>query len=243
LFVAEYYNKVMDTLVNLEKKEKKTIIEAGKEIAKAIEDDKLIHVFGCGHSHMLAEELFYRAGGLITINPIFDTSVMLHEGAIRSSQIEKKSGYARFVIDRYEISNGDIFLIASNSGINPYPIEMAQAAKERGAYVIGIVSESYRNAKSRHPENIHLSDVCDMWIDNYVEYGDASVEISNDGQKAGPISSISVFFIANSIMLSACDYLKERGANIPVLVSGNIEGGYSLNKDLLDKYKYRIKHL
>lgn len=243
MFTEEYYKNVHDSIENIKEQETDKILAAGGKVADAIKNNGLIHVFGCGHSHMVAEELFFRAGGLVPINPIFDTSTMLHEGARRSSAIERMSGHAKLTIDNYQINPNDIFLIASNSGINPYPIEMAQEAKKRGAYVIGITSEAYKNVPSRNPENLHLPDVCDMYIDNHAGYGDASVTVTDDGVKAGPLSSINVFFIANSIILAAGEILSKDNIKLPVFTSGNVPQGDMRNQKLLINYKYRVKHL
>lgn len=243
MFVEQYYNNVHNTLGNIKEHELEKITLAGKKVAEAIKANALVHVFGCGHSHMVSEELFYRAGGLVPINPIFDTGAMLHEGARRSSAIERLSGYAKLTLYNYKISPNDIFLVVSNSGINSYPIEMAEEAKKKGAYVIGITSEFYKDVPSRHPQKLHLLDVCDMYINNHVNYGDASIAVTEDGVKSGPLSSISTFFIANSIILSACQRLSAENIIPPIFTSGNIPQGDSQNIKFLNNYQYRIKHL
>jgi len=243
MFFEEYHNNVLTLVNEIYENEKDTIKNVGLKIAEAIKQDKLIHVFGCGHSHMIAEELFYRAGGIAPISPIFDTSVMLHNGAQKSSSLEKKSGLAELTLNDYKIDKGDVILVASNSGINPYPIEVAIEASEKGAFVIGIGSDAYKNESSRHDKKFHLADVCDIHINNHVEYGDASVDVTEDGLKSGPLSSISLFYIANSIVLEACDILVEENITPPIFTSGNVPNGDEKNRDLIEKYKYRIKHL
>ena len=171
--------------------------QAGAMLAETLEKDGLLYVFGCGHSHMLAEELFYRAGGLVPVYPIFETAAMLHEGAAKSSQVERMSGYAQHVITRYPIGEGDVLLLSSTSGINPFPMEMAEAAREKGATVIGISSFAYLGNPSRHAEGKHLPDFCDICVDNHVPTGDATVQVCADGTKAGPVSTIASIAIAN----------------------------------------------
>lgn len=192
---------------------------------------------------MVEEELFYRAGGLAAISPIFETSTMLHEGAIKSSMIERMSGYAPLVLERYDISPDDCFIAASTSGINTFPIEMAKGARDRGAKVIGISSYNYLEKQSRHPEGLHLPDVCDIVINNHVPAGDATVQVRSDGTKAGPVSSIATIFIANAIMLTACEVLRNQGIEPEVYKSGNYEGGDEHNASLIKRYKARIRYL
>lgn len=242
MFSTQYYDSVLETLGSIRAREADKIQQAGVQMANTIEADGLVHFFGCGHSHLIGCELFYRAGGLAPINPLFEESAMLHAGAVKSSQIERMSGYAELVIEGYVVQKGDTFIVSSSSGINGFPIEMAQSAKDRGAVVIGITSGAYRAQKSRDIHSRHLADVCDFYIDNHVPHGDAVVDIGNE-QKAGPLSSICGFFIANSMVLNACEELKNRGIKPPLFTSGNVDGGDESNTGLISKYRGRVKHL
>ena len=243
MFIDQYYQNITGILDTIYTVESERIQSAGKVIAEVFNKDQLLHVFGCGHSHMLEEELFYRAGGMALVNPIFETSTMLHEGAVKSSQIERMSGYAHLVLERYSISPGDAILLASTSGINSFPIEMAQSAKEFGAIVIGITSFNYLERPSRQADGLHLKDVCDYVIDNHVPIGDASVEVRSDGTKSGPLSSIATLFIANSLMLAASDQLNEWNIEPKIYRSGNCPGGDQYNARLISQLRTRIKHL
>ena len=167
---------------------------------------------------------------------------MLHAGASKSSRIERMSGYAPLVIDRYTIKPGDTFLVSSSSGINSFPIEMAEEARKRGAVVVAITSSSYFADPSRDREGRHLCDLCDICIDNHVPHGDAVIPV--DGEvKAGPVSSIVGFYIVNSMMLAACEELDRRGIKPPVFKSGNVSGGDRYNAEMVEKYLPRVRHL
>lgn len=243
MYAQEYAKAVFSILNEISAQEGERIRQAGLMLADTLARDGLLHVFGCGHSHILEEELFYRAGGLAAVNPLFDTGTMLHESATQSSRIERMSGYAPFILERYSIQQGDCFLIATTSGINPLPIEMAQRARMRGAKVIGITSFAYRDKASRHPEGFHIADVCDICIDSHVPEGDAAVTVRSDGTKAGPVSSIANLLIANSIVLEACEALKSRGIEPEVFVSGNVEGGDAHNDALVTRFRARVRPL
>lgn len=243
MFVEQYQSAVTGVLSAIFEKEQVPIQNAGTALADTLEHDGLLYVFGCGHSHMLAEELFYRAGGLAAVSPIFESAAMLHEGAVKSSEIERLSGYAKWVFARYPVQKGDCFLVVSSSGINPFVIEMAQEAAARGARVIGISSFAYCEEASRQKDGLHLPDVCEICIDNHVPHGDATVEVRTDGSKAGPVSTIASVAIANSIVLSACETLRARGIEPDVFRSGNLPDGDERNHDLIQRYQLRIKHL
>lgn len=237
-----YFQAIVKILGEVHKSERDQIFRAGCLLADTMEQDGLIHVFGCGHSHMVSEELFYRAGGLAAINPLFEQSTMLHDGAYKSSHIERMAGYAPDMVGRYPIREGDAFIVISSSGINSFPIEAADAARKRGAVVIGITSSAYDQEPSRDAQGRHLKDVCDLWINNHVPHGDAVIPLYGE-TKAGPVSSISGFFIANSIVLEACEELQRRGIEPEIFTSGNVTGGELRNTALVQKYMHRVKHL
>lgn len=79
------------------------------------------------------------------MTPIFDTALMLHDGAVKSSHLEKMEEYGEWVIGRINIKKDDMIFIFSNSGINGCPIEIAPQARERGAKVVAISSREYVN--------------------------------------------------------------------------------------------------
>lgn len=242
-FVSEYAAAVTGILDTIWSKERPGIERAGKMLADTLAVGGLLYVFGCGHSHMVEEELFYRAGGLGAVCPIFETSTMLHEGAAKSSRIERMSGYAKLVAERFDVGSGDCFLAVSTSGINPFAIEMAQIAGTRGAGVIGITSLCYRKKPSRHRDGLHLPDVCDVCIDSHVPAGDACVTVCTDGTKAGPVSSVASLAIADAVMLSACQKLREQGMEPEIFRSGNCAGGDEYNRRLIERFRTRVRSL
>ena len=243
MYYQQYYETVSQTLASIFNEETTKIEQAGTLLAETLKKDGLLYVFGCGHSHMLAEELFYRAGGLAPVYPIFETAAMLHEGAAKSSRIERMSGYAKHVMDRYPIGPNDCLLIVSTSGINPFPMEMAEAAKAKGAQIIGISSFAYLDNPSRHPDGKHLPDFCDICVDNHVPTGDATVQVCADGTKAGPVSTIASIAIANSIVLHACEVLNNQGIEPRVFHSGNCPGADGYNAALINDYMPRVRNL
>lgn len=71
------------------------------------------------------QEGFFRAGGLVRFIPVLDPPLMLHEGALASTRLERLEGYAAGVLARYPVRSGDVMIVASNSGRNAVPIENA----------------------------------------------------------------------------------------------------------------------
>lgn len=243
MYYQRYHKNLTGILDQIFTTENGKIEQAGALLAETLEKDGLLYVFGCGHSHMLAEELFYRAGGLVPVSPIFETAAMLHEGAAKSSQVERMSGYAQHVIGRYPIGPNDCLLLASTSGINPFCMEMAEIAAQKGAKVIGISSFQYLQKPSRQKDGKHLPEFCHICVDNHVPVGDATIEVCEDGTKAGPVSTVATLAIANAIVLEACELLNAHGIQPKVFRSGNCPGTDEYNAAMLAQYSTRVRHL
>lgn len=243
MLASKFVHKIIDHIHIVETEERHAIIQAAEWIADSVARDGLVHLFGCGHSHLLAEDFFYRAGGMVPVNAILETSIMLHEGAVKSSQVERMTGYAPVILDNYNVMADEVIIVISNSGINSLPIEMAQSAKEKGLKVVAICSSAYFNDEARHPSGMRLRDIADLVIDNHMPHGDALVEIPDTSMKMASGSTVIGSVILNMIMTSVAEKLVERGIEPPVYVSGNIPGGFERNQTYIDKYRQRIKHL
>lgn len=239
--LAKYLNEVKELLTHVEKEEGQKMKNAARALAECIQNNGIIHVFGCGHSHMLGEELFYRAGGLAPIKPIFVEDLMLHKGAVRSSLMEKQNDLAGSFMENADILPGDVVIVASTSGRNPVPIDVAEISKASGAFVIGITSPRYANTQSsRHKNGKYLYSSVDLTIDNHIEPGDALMEHSALGIRFGSASSIIGFAIVNSLMAEAVEVMIENGFEPPIFKSGNVDGAERHNRELVKKYKSRI---
>lgn len=211
--------------------------------AKTIENDGLIYVFGCGHSHILAEETFYRAGGLACVAPVFWEPLMLHESAWESSRLEKTSGYAQQIFEKYPFQLQDIVFCISTSDKNAVPVEFAHGLRQRGIPVIGIGSSAYFQESVHNLCGKHLHEVCDLFIDNMAPFGDACLTPFGSDVAMAPISTITGSFIMNSILVQAAQLALDHGADVPIYLSGNVPGGAERNQHLVQRYQHRIPHL
>ncbi len=215
--------------------------QAAQKVADKIQAGGIVHLFGCGHSHILTEEVFYRAGGLVPISPIFVEPLMLHEGAVRSSQLERQNGYAQAFMDKQDIRAGDVMVVISTSGRNPVPVDVAQHARNKGAYVIGITSIAYSQSQpSRHESGKHLYNSVDLVIDNHAVKGDALLTHDKVAIPFGPSSTVVGATILNAILANAIEIMAENGFEPPIFLSGNIDGSDEHNQRLIEQYQDRI---
>lgn len=243
MLYQKYLEEVEKVLSKVAESQGENIAKAARIVADQMEQDGMLYVFGCGHSHLMGEDLFYRAGGSAAVCAMLDSDLMLHGGAVKSSFYERMPGLAKPIFERYGLTEKDVLLVSSTSGINSVPVEMAICAREKGIPVIAIVSMAYAQDASRHPGGRKLHDVADIVLDNGVCHGDAAVAIEGSDMRTGPISTISSCMIAQSIVVQVNEFLWKDGVTPPVYVSGNIPGGMERNQALIHRYMPRNKHL
>ena len=237
----EFAKEIGKILGRISDDQSENIMKASEIVRETIKNGGLIFTFGCGHSHLVALDSFYRAGGLANVSAVLDTDLMLHNGAAKSSSMERMADISPEIFRRYNIGKNDCIFIISSSGINGAPVEMALCAKEAGVKSVAITSMEYANNKSRHPGGMHLYEATDMYIDCCVPHGDAVIDIA--GKKMGSVSTVAGTFILQSVLMEAAEMCAKEGINLPIYLSGNIEGGSEHNKALIDEYIPRVKHL
>lgn len=219
-----YFAAAKAVLAEIWETQSAAIEGAASAIAETLQRGGLIFISGSGHSHMLAEELFYRAGGLAAVVPLLESSLMLHEGATKSSAIERLEGYAAAVLENAGLSENDLLIVASNSGRNAYPVELAIEARKRSCTTIAITSlATASRVTSRHSSGETLSSVADLVLDNCVSYGDAAVGLEGLKVHVGPLSTIAGVAIVNAAVARAIELCLENGHVPQVFESANLQ--------------------
>jgi uncharacterized phosphosugar-binding protein len=238
-----YLSGVVALLEEIAQEERNTIRAAAELVADTVAAEGLIHIFGTGHSHMLAEEMFYRAGGLAAVNPILVESLMLHTGAENSTRLERQPGLAAGIFADLPLKTGDTLIVASNSGGNAVCEELAQLAREAGAGVVAIISRRHARQSAREGAGSRLVGMADVVIDNHGQVGDASVDIEGFGLRVAPTSTVAGAAIVNTIVSEAVEILIGRGVDVEVFSSSNVGGGDAANAELVARYRNTVKPL
>jgi uncharacterized phosphosugar-binding protein len=234
--MGEYLCGIVELLTRIEREESAAMERAADAVADVICRDGLVHVFGCGHSHLAALDTFYRAGGLACVSPILDEDLMLHDGAAKSSRMEKMSGIATEAFRRAGVDPAkDIVVVVSASGKNAAPVEMLRAAKAAGVRTVAISSSAYR------AHGGVLLEEAEIPIDCLVPHGDAVIAVGE--AKMGGLSTYASMFILNSILIEGAKKALARGVTPPIYTSGNVEGGTARNIALEERYFGRVKRL
>jgi len=228
-------------LDELTAREAANLAQASAWMAEAIEAGGLIRIFGTGHSRLIAEEVFFRAGGLAPTDAILEDSVSGYHDVSKSEFTERLEGYGQLIVEHRRVGPPDVLIIVSQSGRNAVPIDVANAARGRGVRTIGITSIAHATAQaSRHSSGRHLHQVVDLVIDNGAPAGDCAVSLAN-GVPVGPLSGVLGAAIVQTLVIGAADRLLADGVDPPVFRSGNVDGGREVSQRLLDRYWDRIR--
>lgn len=238
---AAYLAQLADRVGALMQANSASIAAAADAVERSAKADGLVYIFGTGHSHMLAEEAFYRAGGLALTVPILSGTTMLHEGAVAGTVFERIPGMVAPIFARYPIGPNDTLFVVSNSGVNAAPVEAAEIGKARGAVVVAITSDAYSREAAKGRKR--LAEVADIVLDNGAPSGDAIVAVAGSALKVGPVSTSIGAALLNAVLAEAAARLQSSGAGAPIFLSANMPGAADVNKDLVARYRPRNPHL
>lgn len=243
MYAETYSASLIMLLEKVAANNQQSLLKAARLIINSYQNDGMLHVFGTGHSHMLALELFYRAGGLVRVNPILDEALMLHNSASRSTAVERLSGYAETILHSHNVTENDVVLICSNSGINAVIIELAQLCKSNGAKIVALTSAD-QSAKlvARHNSQLHLYEVADVVLDNCGFFGDACV-LRKSNDRVGPTSTVVGAYLVNLLALNLLEMADSQGILIDTFQSSNVPGGDEKNSRILRDWTSKIKAL
>jgi uncharacterized phosphosugar-binding protein len=240
-----YYKKVSKILEEVMSKEEKTIQKTIELFVDTIKGKRQLFAFGASHAGIVTEELFYRAGGLALINPIFESSMMLNTRPVtQTSKMERLEGYGNIIGQKIPFRDGDVILVHSVSGRNPVAIDLVLHAKSKGVKIVAITNMSYSsNVTSRHSSGKRLFELADIVIDNHGEKGDACVEVPNIPQKVAPTSTVVATTIMNIVVSQTAIALAKEGISPPVFHSANVDGGNEHNQALFKEFKENIHYM
>ena len=241
--INTYFDNLQSLLARTLDTQKEAMEDAARSVADCLKGGGMVYTFGTGHGHLLALEIFYRAGGMVRLCPILDEKLMLHISAAGSTLEERREEWVDVLLERYPIKAGDVLISISNSGRNAVPVLLAKAARERGAYVIALTSMNHTSAvSSRNRLNLRLFETADLILDNGGVLGDASVAFP-DGAMVGPTSTAVGAAMLQAIVCRVKEISLAEGFEADYFKSSNVDGGDAWNDRLIEKYKEMIPGL
>ncbi len=245
MLAKTYLQHLQNLIGELIEQQTPAIERAAEAIAQAIAGGHSLFGFGCNHSLLPVLDVYYRAGGLMLMNPIVAPGLVLdlHPPTL-TSKMEQMEGYGEIALAGAHLQAGDVLIVVSVSGRNAVPVEAAVKGKSIGATVIGVTSRAFSDSVTpRNSLGQKLIDVCDIAIDNRVPPGDALLSLEGVPQKFTPVSGVTSIAVMHALMAETIERLVARGITPPIYLSGNIEGGAAYNDRLLAENASRIFYL
>ena len=244
-----YLEQIEANLRRVKEEQAANIQAAGKLMADAVEQDRLISVYGGGgHTTLVMGEMFFRAGGLANINPVMETGLSVFNQALKYLELERTENYGSAIMRYYDLQPGDLLIIFHNIGINAATIDAALEAKRAGAKIVAVSSSHWQKEMPpdhfiRHSSGKNLFDLADSCIDDCNPVGDAQVKVPGFDTPIAPVSNVVDFTIAHWLEIECVRQCVERGLTPPVWRSANAPGGDEYNAANLKKYRPLVKNL
>ncbi|WP_254878994.1 SIS domain-containing protein [Streptomyces sp. NA04227] len=238
----EYLDATLALLARVREEQSEVAAAAAGLLADTVIGGGRLFAFGAGHSALLAQDLVYRAGGLALVNLLqVPGAAGVEAPATLGSALERVAGLATAVLDNSPAAEGDLLLLISLSGRNVLPVEMAIRAREKGLRTIGVTSLAYVAATEPcHPSGTRLADHCDLVLDTHVPVGDAQLTAEGIDAPFAPVSTPVTSALLQAVLAATAGELARRGADVPLLRSGNVDGGTEWNRRVFEEYGDRI---
>ena len=245
-----YYYEAISRLPNLLSDQRAALDAAAALCTEAIASDGLVHLFGCGHSRMMCEEMTPRQGCYVGWHTIVELGLTFHNlivgpnGLRQSLHLEKTLGYAEQILRNFAFGPKDVLIVVSTSGIREIIIEMADGAKQRGLSVIALLSKAHcEQAKPAHPSGKKLMEIADVVLDNGAPIGDSLLTIEGCKNKTGPFSTLGGALVMNMLRCEVAQRLMDRGIEPVFLPSHQFVGSRSVEEQLEYFYAQYAKRL
>jgi uncharacterized phosphosugar-binding protein len=230
------------TLAEVAATQGEALEEAAGLVAAAVAAGGMLHLFGAGHSQLLTLDAFARAGGLACVNPILDPALSPAAG-LELARVERTEGHGTALLEGEDLRPGEVVLIASNSGVNAVPVEVALGCRERGLAVVALTNlEQSKATTPRHSSGARLHELADVVIDNRCPAGDAALALAS-GDRVGPMTTVVGAAVVAALCARVAELLLEQGRRPPVLASQNLDRvpAAERNAELLAPYLERVR--
>lgn len=236
MLAKKYIEHAYQLLDEIQEHNLSNIEKAAKLIVDAIENGHTLYAWGGPHSSLPVQDLYERAGGLAILNCIITPGLTYEVYPIKVGMyLERIEGYGSFYFEKIGAQEGDVIILVSTSGRNPFPIEMAMSAKKTGLKVIGMTSMKYtKEVDSRHSSGKKMYEFCDVVLDNRAEPGEGFLEYKGIPQKVGPTSGWVGIVILQSLMVEVAQLMADRGITPPVRYAGNMPGQEEYRKKIFE---------
>jgi len=234
-----YYRDALVRLQQVLESQRDALHRAAALCTEAIAQDGLVHLFGCGHSRMMCEEMTPRQGCFVGWHTIVELGLTYHNqivgpnGLRQTLHLEKTPGYAEQILRNFAFGQHDVMIVISTSGIREVIVEMAEGARRRGLAVIGVLSRAHcEQAGPAQATGKKLIDVADVILDNGAPEGDCLLRLDGSRHRTGPFSTLGGALVMNLLRCEVAQRLVDRGIEPVFLPSHQFVGNRTIEEEL-----------
>ena len=249
MLACEQYFAVMNEIVHkVQDTQLDNVLKAAKILKSCVKEGGIIHLFGAGHSHLITEDVFWRASTLANIHAIIEPSISGVSEISKAGKLENLEGYGQIIVEYNRIQKNDAMICISNSGNKAVTIDVAKYCQEKGIPVIVITNVAYSDyLRSAHSSGKKLKDFADVVLDNCSAVGDTALHIDGLEEGVGSTSTIPSCYLLTSLIAQTVELLVQDGYHPDVYINGSLAVNRSdvlnHNKEIEDKYFARIRNL
>jgi uncharacterized phosphosugar-binding protein len=244
MLAERFFTEIHGLITTIQETQIGAIQKAAEAIAPRLEQGGILYVFGSGHSHVLAEEVFSRAGGLVQAKSIVPHELTVDLDMDKSTLMERTDGLAEIIFSTTRIRKADVLILVSNSGRNAVPVQMALGARERGIFTVAMTNVSHsKGVSSRDKSGKKLYELCDLVLDTCGPRGDALVQPPGKSWAVAPVSTIVGAVIMEVLVCAVVETMLSHGVEPPVYQSANIDGNDDYNRRTREQLKERFPEL
>ena len=251
MLATQWLKNARDVMDSIESSQMEHISKAAMIMADAIEKERWVHTFGCGHATLPIEEMYPRIGGFVGFHPMIELPLTFFTNIVGGMSVqqfvflERVEGYGKEIMKGWNFDQNDCMWIFSHTGINAVNIDIALEARAKGMKVIVYGSAAEAEGKTtRHSSGKTLFELADVVVDTCVPANDASVPLKDHMDKVGPVSTMGFITTVWMTVCTVAEILAERGVKLYIHPSHNIPGDTTAHErleDALGEYKKRIK--
>jgi uncharacterized phosphosugar-binding protein len=248
--LSQYLTAVRAAVDAIEATQLTAIRAAAAHFASVIQNGRLVHVFGTGHSRMAVEEMFPRYGSFPGFHPIVELSMTYHNpvvganGQRQAMFLENVQGFGPVLWRNFATAAEDALLAVSSSGCNAVTIDVALEAERLGMRVVALTSLAHAaSSTSRHVSGKKLHEVAGLVLDMNSPAGDAAVWVRGLETPVAPLSSVVSCTIINLLKAEVARLLTEAGSAPKVLTAAchlGEERARERFEETYDDYRRRV---
>jgi uncharacterized phosphosugar-binding protein len=238
--ITEIYLEKCSGIIERIKAQQPLILQAAEWFAESILKERVVHVFGTGHSRIMVEEMWPRYGSFPGFNPIVELSLTYHNNVVGANGqrqamfLENVPGLAERILRNFGLSQNDCAFIISSSGCNVVPIEMAELFQQQKIKVVALITKEHsQKSKSKRSDGKKLSDFADLVLDSGAPVGDSMITIEGLDTPVSPGSTVGGIIIVNSIKAELAKILTAAGKP-PLVLTATALVGEQKAKDLFE---------